>query len=86
VAEKASAEIREKEERRQAGKRALDEWYTRKATETDARKKTNKEEEWAFLELREQHKKSKNPWEQIIDNCEMNKSRYSGTSDVTRMR
>jgi hypothetical protein len=36
--------------------------------------------------MREEHKHSKNPWEKIIDNCEMNKSKYSGSKDVTRLR
>ncbi len=86
IADRASKELVEKEERRQAATRALNEWYDKRAKEVESRKKQNKEEEWAFLELREEHKKSKNPWESIIDNCEMNKSKYSGTSDVTRLR
>jgi len=48
--------------------------------------KVNKETEWAFNKLREEQKKSKNPWEKIIENCEMNKSKYSGSKDVTRLR
>ena len=27
-----------------------------------------------------------NPWERVIDNCEMNATQYVGTKDVTRMR
>ena len=27
-----------------------------------------------------------NPWERVIDNCEMNPSQYVGTKDVSRMR
>ena len=87
VAERASLELTEKEERRSAGKRALNEWYERRTGEIDAKKKSNKEEEWAFLELREKHKGSgANPWLKIIDNVEMNKSKYAGSADVTRMR
>jgi len=38
------------------------------------------------MQLREEHKKSKNPWEKIIDNCEMSNSKYSGSADVSRLR
>ena len=38
------------------------------------------------MQLREEHKASKNPWEKIIDNCEMSKTKYSGNADVTRLR
>jgi len=49
IAERASNEFSEKEERRAAGSRALNEWYERRSTEMESRKKQNKEEEWAFL-------------------------------------
>ena len=85
IAERASTELREKEERRSAGQRALNDWYGTRDSQIEARKKANKEEEWAFLKMREEHK-SKNPWIKIIDNCEMNKSKYAGNADVSRMR
>ncbi len=50
----------------------------------EQRKNANKEQEWAFLQVREKHKSE--PWAKIIDNCEMGQSRYSGTKDVTRLR
>ena len=31
-------------------------------------------------------KEAGNPWERVIDNCEMNASQYVGTKDVSRMR
>ena len=48
--------------------------------------KMNKEQEWAFLRSREDHKKSKNPWEKILDNVEISKSGIIGTKDMTRMK
>ena len=51
-----------------------------------AKRKQNKEEEWAFLQTREEHKKSKNPWEKIIDNVEIDHKKYLGVKDVSRMR
>ena len=79
-------EMKNKRERQAAAKRALTEWYAKRSTQTESRKKKNKEVEWAFLQLREEHKKSKNPWEKIIDNCEMTQSKYVGNKDVTRLR
>lgn len=54
--------------------------------EVDAKRKQNKDEEWAFLRSRDEHKKSKNPWEKIIDNVEIDARRYIGNKDVSRMR
>lgn len=78
--------MKEKEERRTAATSALNEYYEKRNTQTEQKKSENKEQEWAFLQLREEHKKSKNPWEKIIDNCEMNKSKYQGSADVSRQR
>lgn len=88
------AQLRQKEDEELAQKRALkqkaqeelNEWYSKKNTAGEARRKQNKEEEWAFLQTREEHKKSKNPWEKIIDNVEIDPRKYLGTKDVTRMR
>jgi len=54
--------------------------------DVEARRKNNKEEEWAFIKTREEHKKSKNPWEHIIDNVEIDARKYLGHKDVNRMR
>lgn len=64
----------------------LRDWYEDKERERISKSKQNKDEEWAFLKTREEHKKSKNPWEKIIDNVEINQTKYMGTKDVTRMR
>lgn len=86
LAQKQSEELKEKEERRQAARRALDEWYSKRDAQVEQKKKDNKEAEWAYLKMIEEHKTSKNPWEKIIDSCEMNKSKYSGSADVSRLR
>jgi len=31
-------------------------------------------------------KSGSNPWERVIDNCEMDPNRYAGDKDVSRMR
>lgn len=51
-----------------------------------ARRKNNKDEEYEFLKTREEHRNSKNPWEKIIDNVEIDPRKYLGLKDVTRMR
>ena len=84
--ERQSEEMAQKRERQEAGQRALNEWYAQRSTQIESRKSANKEKEWAYLQLREEHKKSKNPWEKIIDNCEMGNSKYAGSADVSRLR
>ena len=82
LGEKYGEEQKLKAERREAGQRALNDWYDKRSNQIETRKTTNKEEEWAFLKLMDEHKKSKNPWEHIIDNCEIN----SQSKDVARLR
>uniref|UniRef100_A0A7S3NB86 Clathrin light chain n=1 Tax=Euplotes harpa TaxID=151035 RepID=A0A7S3NB86_9SPIT len=78
-------EANEESEKR-AAKKELKKWYEDKERDRVAKSKQNKEEEWAFLQQRDDHKRSKNKWEKIIDNVEINPSKYLGTKDVTRMR
>lgn len=54
--------------------------------ETETRRKQNKEEEWAYLRTREEHKKSKNIWEHIIDNVEIDPRKFTGEKDISIMR
>ena len=44
-------------------------WYDNQKSNMEARKNASKEAEWAFLQVREQHKSE--PWAKIIDCCEM---------------
>jgi len=39
-----------------------------------------------FHEKREEQRSGNNPWERVIDNCEMTATSYVGQADVTRMR
>lgn len=79
-------EYRKKKEGQQKARDELDDWYKKKNLERQAKSKQNKEEEWALLQIREEHKKSKNPWEKIVDNVEINPNKYLGQKDVSRMR
>ena len=79
-------EYTEKKEKQQEGRNELDSWYTSKNQERQSKSKQNKEEEWALLQTRDEHKKSKNPWEKIVDNVEINANKYIGSKDVSRMR
>lgn len=84
--QKEQEEYKHKKAKQAAAREELDNWYQQKNTEGQARSKQNKEEEWAYLQTREEHKKSKNPWEKIVDNVEINPTKYLGKKDVTRMR
>ena len=86
IIEKEANEETEKRANRDKAKKELKQWYDNKERDRVAKSKQNKEEEWAFLQQREEHKSSKNKWEKIIDNCEMNANKYLGGKDVSRMR
>ena len=83
---KEEEEYKNKKDRQSDARNELDNWYEQKNNERQSKRKQNKEEEWAYLQTREEHKKSKNPWEKIIDNVEINPNKYLGNKDVTRMR
>ena len=86
IREKEEEELIEKRALQQKAQQELNSWYERKIASVQSKRKQNKEEEWAFFQTREEHKKSKNPWEKIIDNVEIDQRKYLGTKDVTRMR
>ena len=86
IIEKEANEETEKRATRDKAKKELKQWYDNKERDKVAKSKQNKEEEWAFLQQREDHKRSLNKWEKIIDNCEMNANKYLGSKDVSRMR
>ena len=83
---KQEDEYKNKKDKQQHGREELDQWYKKKNQERQAKSKQNKEEEWSLLQIREEHKKSKNPWEKIVDNVEINPNKYLGQKDVSRMR
>lgn len=84
--QKEEDEYRKKKEKKQEAKNELEDWYSNKQNERQGKSKQNKEEEWAYLKTRDEHKKSKNPWEKIVDNVEINPNKYLGLKDVSRMR
>ena len=83
---KEEDEMAEKRAWQQKAREDLEDWYADRERDRVAKSKQNKEEEWAYLRTRDEHKNSKNPWEKIIDNVEINPTKYLGAKDVTRMR
>lgn len=83
---KEDEELSIKQERRDKARQELQDWLSTKAAEKETKRKQNKDEEWAFINSREEHKQSKNQWEHIIDNVEIDPRKYEGTRDITRMR
>ena len=84
--QKEEEEYKQKKATQLEARNELDNWYNQKTAERQAKSKQNKEEEWAYLQTREEHKKSKNPWEKIVDNVEINPNKYLGNKDISRMR
>jgi hypothetical protein len=75
-----------KREKQATARGELEDWLSSKAAEREVKRKQNKEEEWAFLNSRQEHTKSQNKWEHIIDNVEIDPRKYLGTREITRMR
>ena len=73
-------------ERKQKAVSELQNFQAERQKQIQQRRLINAEQEKNFYEVREEHRKGSNPWERVIDNCEMNSSQYVGTKDVTRMR
>ena len=84
--EKLQQEDREKQERKLAGQAALQQWKEQRERETGTRVKLNQDEADDYKSSVQRAKEAGNPWERVIDNCEMNASQYVGTKDVSRMR
>ena len=73
-----------KQERRQNGQKQLAEWAQERNLVINGKRQENERNAQDQAELTKA--KAGNPWERVIDNCEMDPSVYSGTADVTRMR
>ena len=69
-----------------AGQKALYEWKTKRDGEVSGRQKVNLQEAEDYKNSVQRAKDAGNPWERVIDNCEMNATQYVGTKDVSRMR
>ena len=83
---KEQQECEEKREKQGAAKRQLDDWQENRNRDVTSRMKSSKEQEWALMQSRNNHKRSQNPWEKIIDNVEVTKSGIIGSKDMTRMK
>ena len=65
---------------------ALGQWKDQYAKGIDTTKKQNEEEIELQKNAHEESKKGNNPWNRVIDNCEVNPDKYIGDKDVSRMR
>lgn len=84
--EKQMDEENKKQQKKQEAKQKLDEWHATRKNQIEQKRKQNLEEEKFFLEDRSEQRKGANPWERVINNCEMNQSQYVGDKDVSRMK
>lgn len=64
----------------------LEKWKEERQRQTEMRKKINLENEAEFYETKKAKREGPNPWERVVENCEMNSAQYVGGADVTRMR
>jgi flagellar motility protein MotE (MotC chaperone) len=76
--EKEEQEMKDKRERKAQAQKELNEWYEKKNKKIDSKRRQNEDEELTFIRTREQHNKSKNPWEKILDNVEIDPKRAEG--------
>ena len=61
-------------------------WKDQKTKEKDQRVNTNTTEEQEYKAHVQRQRDGPNPWERVIENCEMNAQHYAGGKDVSRMR
>jgi len=50
------------------------------------RREANKQEEAAFMALREEQRQGNNPWERVNENCDFTTSSSAAGKDMSRMR
>ena len=84
--EKLQQEENEKDQRKLSGQQSLSEWKNTRDGEVAGRQKVNLQEAADYKNSDQRSKDAGNPWERVIDNCEMTASQYVGTKDVSRLR
>lgn len=76
---------RKKAEWRDIARRELEEWYKHRNEQVDKAKKVNRENEDAFVHLRDERKPG-GEWERVCRQCDFNPKGSRNTKDVSRMR
>ena len=75
-----------KQQRKQDALQKLAEWQTSFTNEVASRKLRNDQEAQEQKNVQDEAKNNNNPWNRVVENCEMNVNNYAGDKDVTRMR
>ena len=83
---KMQEEDEKRRERKVNGKVELDKWIKQRQTQIEGHRKVNAEQEASYHDSVVQQRNGPNPWERVVNNCEMNSSQYVGGADVSRMR
>ena len=85
VYEKQMKEDQLKQERRAEAQKKLQEWADERTNSISNKKQENARNMQDQVEL-DKALSSSNPWERVVDNCEMDPNVYAGEHDVTRLR
>ena len=80
------SEENQKLEKKQKAQQVLMEWKEQRTKEIGSRSSTNQTEQQEYMNHLQRQREGPNPWERVIENCEMNSGSYVGSKDVTRMR
>ena len=72
------SEETQKDERKLAAQTALNEWKSTRNAEINGRQAENKALADDYKNSEQRAKQNNNPWERVIDNCEMNAGQYVG--------
>jgi len=64
----------------------LQQWQDELDERISSTRKRNADQANEDREREVQAKATPNPWERVIDNCEMDPDHYAGDKDVSRMR
>jgi hypothetical protein len=81
------AEAGEKNERKTAGLTAINAWHQERNGQIALRKQNNEGSEQMFQTKREEERNAGNPWERVLDNCDVSQQGVvAGGTDKSRMK
>ena len=76
----------EQKQRKLKAKDELDAWEVQRSKQIAAQHNVNQQMQQQFFEDRETKRSGVNPWDRVVENCEMTAAQYVGGADVARMR
>lgn len=84
--EKQMEEHSQKEQRKRDGAQSLQQWQADHDASIAQARQRNAQAAEEEKSRADEAKATSNPWQRVVDNCEMDPEHYAGDKDVTRLR